>query len=263
MDELPNETWDVESLIEALNSCDTGKRLWAAMSLGEVGDNRAVTPLIGVLEEDENEDLRQFAAFSLGKIEDERAIIPLIKALNDGAKDVGISSAKALLGFSDKKKIKKGVKSLLHEIQSDNKIKRRVSGAIEFLPELQQIFKEVGAEEAIESRVFVSVLSKDVKDLVRKVLERHSLFSVTSEDMSKNTIFESAQSCVFGIFEISNTNFSIGYEIGVMHAVSKPCVVLKSVDDEPLPITEIEYLYYNGLKDLEKRLSTWIDDKVK
>ena len=263
MEELPNENWDVESLIEALNSCDSSKRLWAAMSLAEVGDNRAVTPLIRILEEDENEDLRQFAAFSLGKIEDERAIIPLIRALNDVDKDVGTSSAKALLGFSNKKKIKEGVKSILCDIQSDNKIKRRILDAIEFLPELQQIFKEVGSEEAIENRVFVSVKSKNVGDLVIKVLEENNLFSVTVEDMSKSNISKSVQSCGFGIFETSNTNFGVGYEIGVMHALSKPCVVLKTVNEELLPISETEYLNYSSLQDLEKKLSTWIDNRAK
>lgn len=259
MDTLPDENWGVKRLIEALKGDDSGTRMWAAMSLGDLGDDQAVIPLICALEEDENEDVRQFAAFALGKIEDERAIIPLLRALNDDEDDVSMGAAKAIMKFSDRDKIKENVKKLLFEIQSDSKSKIKISDAIACQPALQQIFKEAGKEKLIENRVFVAVPSKNIEESIRKVLVQYNLEAVILENISIGNIFESVQSCGYGIADISNPNSSVLYELGVMHALSKRCVVFKFENDEqPLDISGIEYLGYKSLQELEEKLSEWI-----
>lgn len=80
---------NVEGLIKALKHEDSIVQLRAAKALGnlasllaQIGDARAVGPLIQALE-DEDGDVRSSAAYALGVIGDERAVEPLIQALND------------------------------------------------------------------------------------------------------------------------------------------------------------------------------------
>ncbi len=73
----------VEPLIQALLGDESeGVRGEAAGALGHIGDARAVEPLIQALK-DEDWWVRKEAAWALGKIGDERAIEPLTQALND------------------------------------------------------------------------------------------------------------------------------------------------------------------------------------
>lgn len=66
------------------------------MGLGEIGDDRAVEPLIKILENEWWESARGEAAEALGKIGDIRAIGPLKQALNDRYEEVRRKAAKAL-----------------------------------------------------------------------------------------------------------------------------------------------------------------------
>jgi len=71
---------DVEGLIKALNyERDHDVRMGAAEALGEIGDKRAVEPLIQALKADSY--LQARAAWALGEIGDKRAVKPLIPAL--------------------------------------------------------------------------------------------------------------------------------------------------------------------------------------
>ncbi|MDY6965104.1 MAG: HEAT repeat domain-containing protein [Halobacteriota archaeon] len=266
MNEIPDESWDVERLLKALEDGDVGSRIWAAMALGDTGDDRVVMPLIHALEEDKSEDVRQFAAFALGKIEDCRAIISLLRALSDDDKDVGSSAAKALHRHPNKKRIKEGARSLLIEVQSNKEKRMRVADAIAFQPDLQCIFKEAGEERSIEKRIYVATPSKDIKDSVKKVLDRYDMEAVTVEELLLNDICESVQSCSYGLADISDPHSSVLYELGVMHALGKPCIVLKSEDEEDeqpsLDALKIEYLSYKSLQEMEEKLSKWIGDKI-
>jgi len=64
--------------------------------LGELGDTRAVEPLINALN-DENSWVRQSAASALGNIGDTRAEEPLKKASNDEDNEVQKIATKALI----------------------------------------------------------------------------------------------------------------------------------------------------------------------
>jgi len=55
---------------------------WAANALGEIGDPRAVTPLVGALQA-KYPGLRRSAVVALGHIGDERAVEPLTAVLHD------------------------------------------------------------------------------------------------------------------------------------------------------------------------------------
>jgi tetratricopeptide (TPR) repeat protein len=68
----------------------------AARALGQIGDERAVEPLVQALGEDEETNVRRAAAEALGQIGDERAVEPLMWALSEGLEEVRQSAAFAL-----------------------------------------------------------------------------------------------------------------------------------------------------------------------
>jgi len=59
--------------------------MWAAMGLGNIGDDRSVEPLMGALS-DEDEMVRSEVAFALGRIGDKGARDSLIRALKGRAR---------------------------------------------------------------------------------------------------------------------------------------------------------------------------------
>ena len=81
-------------LIGALRHHDSVVRQLAARGLGEIGDARAVEPLIGALKG--REDLRAAAAEALGQIDDARAVEPLVDSLKDAGSSVRAAAARAL-----------------------------------------------------------------------------------------------------------------------------------------------------------------------
>ena len=103
---------DVKGLIKALHYKKDYKVRWrAAEALGEIGDARAVEPLIAVSLQDENAGVRWGAAEALGKIGDARAIKSLMGALKD--KDVREEAIRALRRIGDVR----AVKPLLNETE--------------------------------------------------------------------------------------------------------------------------------------------------
>ena len=84
----------VEPLIQALKDKDSDVREVAAEVLVKIGEP-AVEPLIRALK-DENQFVRWGAALALGEIGDKRAVEPLINALKDEDSDVRMEAAEAL-----------------------------------------------------------------------------------------------------------------------------------------------------------------------
>jgi HEAT repeat protein len=78
----------VDIMITALQSRHSPFRQHAASILGDIGDVRAVEPLIAVVQKDGNRDVRKAAARALGKLKDRRGVEPLISCLmTPSAKD--------------------------------------------------------------------------------------------------------------------------------------------------------------------------------
>jgi HEAT repeat protein len=90
----------VEPLIAALKDKNSGIRYGAAGALGEIGDARAVEPLIAALK-DKHPVVRETAAEALGEIGDARAVEPLIAALKDKGPGVLEKAAEALGEIGD------------------------------------------------------------------------------------------------------------------------------------------------------------------
>lgn len=99
----------VEPLINALESDDWKIRGRVAEVLGNIGDKRALQPLINALvglNKDGNKYVRGRAAEALGKLGDERAIEPLIAAMDDPYIYVKIKAEEALNKLDSSKSIK-------------------------------------------------------------------------------------------------------------------------------------------------------------
>ena len=92
----------VEPLISFLKdeNSHSSERQAAAKALAKIGDQRAVEPLILVIN-DTDENVRYVAAEALGKIGNPRAVEPLIAALNDSDKNVRYIAEIALKNFDD------------------------------------------------------------------------------------------------------------------------------------------------------------------
>ena len=87
----------VEPLCAALKGDDHAGSFGALVALGNIGDVRAVEPLLMVLkDEDQDAWVRLRAAEALGKIGDARAVGPLRAALNDEDEEVRGAAASAL-----------------------------------------------------------------------------------------------------------------------------------------------------------------------
>ena len=115
-----DDTHAVELLIKALDDKEDndavlrGFRRGAAEALGNIGDARAVEPLIKALGEDKSE-VRWPAAGALGKIGDKRAVDPLIEELGDDDESVNSSAAEALGEIGDARAVEPLIKALGNE----------------------------------------------------------------------------------------------------------------------------------------------------
>jgi HEAT repeat protein len=92
---------NVKGLIKLLGYKERAVRIKASEALGELGDARAVEPLIKALGDRNNETVRRTAAAALGKLGDGRAVVPLIKALGDADRGVCVTAAEALGKLGD------------------------------------------------------------------------------------------------------------------------------------------------------------------
>ena len=89
----------VEPLLAALASPDGNVQTGAAAALGEIGDRRAVEPLIAVLHgPGVGESVQDAAARALGKLGDPRAMETLLAVLHDGQSAQARKSAAESLG---------------------------------------------------------------------------------------------------------------------------------------------------------------------
>lgn len=91
---------NVEEWIEALKNGSWSVRSAAAWNLGISGDQRAIKPLIGLLE-DECARVRHNVAWALSRLSDQTAVPALIKALKDDYEMVRLNAADSLGRIGD------------------------------------------------------------------------------------------------------------------------------------------------------------------
>jgi HEAT repeat protein len=118
MEEQPKDTTEKEIIdrqlaeyIDLLNSRYLVYRVKAAEALGDLGDIRAVPPLIEALH-DPYVDVQWLAAQALGKIKDPRAVDPLILLLSAEDKWARLGAVIGLEGIGDRRAIVPIIKML-------------------------------------------------------------------------------------------------------------------------------------------------------
>jgi len=112
---------ELYSLMEAHND----RVILIAPILGQIGDDRAVEPLIELLQ-DENWSIRREAIIALGEVGNPQAIDPLIGALDDEEESVSLHAANALLELVDKK----SVEPLIKLLESENSYTRQYAAQL-------------------------------------------------------------------------------------------------------------------------------------
>ncbi len=180
----------VEPVIKALlEDKDEYIRNIAAKVLGELGDTRAVDPLIKALG-DKYDETRISAAKSLGKLGDARAVEPLIKTLDDKNYEVKGSAAEVLGNLGDSRAIEPLFKSLGNKSYKDN------WGRISIAKALGKLGDPRATEPLIQAlRSDAAYIRKDAAEAISK-LEAYSSgllikalgddSNYTAEELEKN-----------------------------------------------------------------------------
>lgn len=149
---------DVQGLIKALNyEKDKTVCRDAALALGQIGDERAVEPLIDALKEGDRL-MRRTAALALGEIGDERAVETLTDALKDSDKEARQAGAEALGKIGDSRVVEPLIEAL--KDKSLDEVAARALG-------------QVGDERAVEPLVAIlepwTFYRSSEEDLLKKV----------------------------------------------------------------------------------------------
>jgi len=141
---------ETEKLLKALKSNKGSTRVAAMMALGEMREEAAVNPIIGILTKD-YPPVQASAAIALGKIGDERAVEVLRKEMKDGDNEyVKGSSAIALARIGDKNSVPYIIDRL-----RDQRIKVRSSAAL--------ALGEIGNETAVEPLIEILKTGKSTE----------------------------------------------------------------------------------------------------
>ncbi|MAS35188.1 MAG: hypothetical protein CL610_14345 [Anaerolineaceae bacterium] len=122
---------DIKQFLAELRDFNKEKRRTAVMKLGMAGGDQAVTALILAVQ-NRNEDLivRGRAALMLGQIGDTRAVMPLIKALDAPGLQTPLNAAQALGKLGDVRAIKP---LLMMASSADSKFRAAALEALERL----------------------------------------------------------------------------------------------------------------------------------
>jgi len=118
------EKKDIDGLINALKDKDVGVRMNAAYALGDMGDIKAVEPLIEALKDVWGVKLA--AATALGNLHDERAIEPLeaLKTGTGAAPHSGLETKAAAVALA---RIKRDVPRLIEALETEPELASRVA----------------------------------------------------------------------------------------------------------------------------------------
>lgn len=138
----------VEPMINRLSSVVEFERMNAVKILGQIGDTRALEPLIEALK-DKDWNVQEKTAEALGKIGDERAVEPLIYTLKDKSLIVRRASTVALVKIGEP-----AVGPLIKALDDENWYVRYYAA---------EVLGKIGDKRAVEP------LKKALKDEIRNV----------------------------------------------------------------------------------------------
>ncbi|NHJ46777.1 MAG: hypothetical protein FK733_03215 [Asgard group archaeon] len=151
---------EIQEALDQLSDPKETVRSQAALSLGWIGDEEVIDPLVNALKSDSSPKVRANAAMSLGQINDERAKEPLIASLSDRdpfVRGIVIYS----IGLM---KITEALQPLIDVLTIDMDKEARMAAA--------ESLAQIGEKDAIESliRAYVSESEADVKNEIKASL---------------------------------------------------------------------------------------------
>jgi len=138
----------VEAMVSDLGHEDLRVSTSAAETLGKIGGENAVAPLIKALK-DTRWRVREVAARSLGSMGADRAAQPLVEALGDAEPSVRRAAAEAIHGLGDPQAVGLAVKAMLNDLSDRDPRVRESSaealgrlGSRSVVPQLMRVAKE-------------------------------------------------------------------------------------------------------------------------
>lgn len=172
--EESNFNQNFEELVTTLRAEEQGQQIRrgaAAAQLGNLGDKRAVEPLLAVLQNDaEDWYVRMFAAASLGDLKDDKALATLLAAFTDDISTVRAAVALALGKLGDKGAIPSLIAALHDE---DESVRCRAAealgllGAVEALAALIDV-RKTDEGVAIDGEKVSLTAAKAIRRIKRK-----------------------------------------------------------------------------------------------
>lgn len=149
-------SYAVEPLIEVLNDGESSSRGTVIEILGNIGDERAVTPLVSVLDENDRE-LREKAVRALGEITVSTGSEPGINALLRGLEDEDEWVRRTAAEYLGQIKDERAVDPLISHLESDEAELVRSQAAMSL--------GWIGDERAVEP--LIRAMNSDEDELVR------------------------------------------------------------------------------------------------
>ena len=153
---------EIEDALEQLKDEDENVRSQAALSLGWIGEEEVVEPLILTLENDPSAKVRANAAMALGQLGDERSIDFLIAALHD--KD---STVRGMVSYSlGLMKVKEAVDPLISLVKNDPDKETKIAAA-DSLGEIAEVYSLKSL-----ARIYVQEDNESVKNQIEETINK-------------------------------------------------------------------------------------------
>ncbi len=189
---------EIEEALKQLEDPKEVVRSQAALSLGWIGDDNVIDPLISVLENDTSSKVRANAAMSLGQLNNEKAINPLISALEDNdafVRGIVIYS----LGLM---KSKEALGSLINVLEKDIDKEARMAAAesiaqlgeqqsIEFLIKAYSTEPEIDVKNEIKASInrLANMFNiNNIEEKIKQEMDKQRSFSLRKEEEIKKEL---------------------------------------------------------------------------
>lgn len=161
----------VDPMLQILTRDYPLQRSSAALSLGMIGDERAVETLLKELKADKDKNVRSGSALALGKIGEERAVSLLIQRLGDKKADVRGNAALALGMIGDET----AVEPLIEVLESGKAADGRLKSVLNTNPEVRKsavlALGEIGCKDATEVLINVLVDEEEPQEVRKAAAE--------------------------------------------------------------------------------------------
>ncbi|WP_236685616.1 HEAT repeat domain-containing protein [Geobacter pickeringii] len=178
----------IAPLVTVLNkSDDTSLREAAAWALGKFGNQRVIAPLVATLKSDKSIDVRRQAAYALGKCNSSEAIAPLVESLKRDGRDVRMASAHSLGAFHQSSAIESLIAA---QSDRDSSVQWEATLSLDRLPGNEA----AAAVENFARRFDIAGIAKNYEKIIRKgdVRKKYPLIFALSrygnEQMAKDFV---------------------------------------------------------------------------